>query len=159
MTDEEPHAVALGGTFDPIHDGHRALFYRAFRSGDVTIGLTSDELAAAIRDGERSVTQFEDRASALADELESWAACFDRSFEIRELSEPTAIADEPPFDILVVSPETEPVGQKINEIRDDRGLDPLCIEVVEHVRAEDGEIISSTRIIRGEIDEHGNLLD
>jgi pantetheine-phosphate adenylyltransferase len=59
--------------------------------------------------------------------------------------------------VLVVSPETETGGQRINEIRRDRGYDPLDIEVVDHVYAEDGEIISSTRIVTGEIDEHGNL--
>jgi pantetheine-phosphate adenylyltransferase len=29
--------------------------------------------------------------------------------------------------------------------------------VVDHARAADGEIVSSTRIVRGEIDQHGNL--
>jgi len=57
----------------------------------------------------------------------------------------------------VVSPETKHGGEKINEIREERGFDPLEIEIVDHVRAEDGDIISSTRIVNGEIDEHGNL--
>ena len=38
--------VALGGTFEVIHKGHRALFTKAFAMGDeVLIGLTSDHLA------------------------------------------------------------------------------------------------------------------
>ncbi|MFB6254460.1 MAG: adenylyltransferase/cytidyltransferase family protein, partial [Halobacteriaceae archaeon] len=45
--------VALGGTFDPIHDGHRKLFSKAFSLGDVTVGLTSDELASQTRFEER----------------------------------------------------------------------------------------------------------
>jgi pantetheine-phosphate adenylyltransferase len=31
------------------------------------------------------------------------------------------------------------------------------LAVVDHVYAEDGELLSSTRIVRGEVDEHGEL--
>ncbi len=149
--------VALGGTFDPVHDGHRALFERAFELGDVTVGLTSDDLAPKTRSVDRHVRSFDERRAALEAELATFADRYDREFVVRELTEPTGIATEPPFDYLVVSPETADTGERINELRTERGLEPLRIEVVPHVHAEDDEIISSTRIVRGEIDEHGNL--
>lgn len=149
--------VALGGTFDPVHDGHLALFRRAFELGDVTVGLTSDELAPETRHIERYVRPYEERKAELEAELEPLAEEYDREFEVRELNEPTGIATEAQFDALVVSPETRDGGERINEIRAERGYDPLRIEVVGHITAEDGKRISSTRIVAGEIDRHGNL--
>lgn len=149
--------VALGGTFDPVHDGHRRLFERAFELGDVTVGLTSDELAPATRHVDRYVRPYDERERDLRTELERLAERYDRDFEIRELDEPTGIATEPAFDALIVSPETVSGGKRINELRRDRGYDALELIVVPHARAEDGDIISSTRIVHGEIDEHGNL--
>ena len=148
--------VALGGTFDPIHDGHRRLFERAFELGDVTVGLTSDDLAPKTRHVDRYVRPFEERKCDLVAELEPLAEEYDREFTVRELSEPTGIATEPQFDALIVSPETVSTAERINELRREMGNDSLRIEVVDHVPAEDGERISSTRIVKGEIDRHGN---
>ena len=149
--------VALGGTFDPVHDGHRALFERAFSLGDVTVGLTDDDLAGETRHVERYVRPYAERRADLQDDLERLADEYDRTFEIRPLSEATGIAVEPQFDALVVSPETVEGAERINDHRREQGLDPLKIEVVDHVPADDGKRISSTRIVSGEIDEHGNL--
>jgi len=149
--------VALGGTFDPVHDGHRKLFERAFELGDVTVGLTSDELAPKTRHVERYVRPYDRRKRDVEAELAPRAAEHGREFAVRELTEPTGIAVEPEFDALIVSPETKAGGDRINEIRRENGHDPLELVVVDHVPAEDGERISSTRIVAGEIDEHGNL--
>ncbi|WP_435154282.1 phosphopantetheine adenylyltransferase [Haladaptatus sp. DFWS20] len=149
--------VALGGTFDPVHDGHRALFERAFELGDVTVGLTSDDLAPKTRHVDRRVRSFEERKRDLESELRPFAEEHDREFDVRKLTEPTGIATERKFDVLIVSPETKHGGERINDIRQENGFDPLEIVVVPHVEAEDGDIISSTRIVEGKIDEHGNL--
>ncbi|GAB3693244.1 phosphopantetheine adenylyltransferase [Halorubrum pallidum] len=149
--------VALGGTFDPVHDGHRKLFERAFELGDVTVGLTSDELAPKTRHVERYVRPYDRRKRDLEAELAPRAEKYGREYAIRELTEPTGIAVEPEFDALIVSPETRDGGKRINEIRAERGHDPLDVVIVDHVEADDGERISSTRIVAGEIDEHGTL--
>lgn len=149
--------VALGGTFDPIHDGHRALFDRAFQLGDVTVGLTSDDLAPQTRNEERYVRPFAERKTDLESQLESFAERYDRAFEIRSLDKPTGIATEPGYEYLIVSPETESGGKEVNRLRRENDLEPLEIVVVDHVEAADGNRISSTRIVRGEIDEHGQL--
>lgn len=153
--------VAVGGTFDPLHDGHDALLRKSLKIGSdgVVVGLTSDELASKTRTDGREVRRYSERKHRLrerVDELDVWG----RDVEIRRLESPYGVAsEESGFDCLVVSPETEAGGRRINELRRERGLDPLEIVVVPHVKAEDGRPISSTRILNGEIDRHGNLVE
>lgn len=59
------------------------------------------------------------------------------------------------LDALVVSEETRANGLHVNALRRARGLKPLRLYVVKMVRADDGRLISDTRIRRGEVDTKG----
>ncbi len=147
--------VVVAGTFGPIHDGHRSLLEEALRYGDegVVVGLTTDEFANATRD--RAVPSFDDRRRALRAELDAIDE-FGRSVEIEPIEDEYGVADEDPaLDAVVVSSETADDVVDVNRRRTDRGMDPLVVIEVPMVTAEDGERISSTRIVRGEIDEEG----
>lgn len=154
--------VTVAGTFGPIHDGHRALFEAALERGDegVLVGLSSDEFATETRRPDpRPIPPYEERkqrVEATVDELDEW----NRTVDIRKFTDEHGFADDDPsLDALVVSPETDDEVAEINRKRTNRGMDPLESIVVPHVDAEDGKPISSTRIVEGEIDEHGHLLE
>lgn len=153
--------IAVAGTFGPLHDGHRTLFEHALRFGEdgVVVALTSDELAVETRHEPRPIPSLEERTRTVTDairDLDEW----DRDVEIRTLETEDGIAtDEPSIDALVVSPETAPELEAINDRRRERGFEPLSGIVAPYVYAADGERISSTRIVAGEIDEHGRVLE
>lgn len=154
--------VAVAGTFGPVHDGHRALFREALQRGDdgVVIGLSSDEFAIESRQPDpRPIPPYRERKRQVErtiEALDEW----NREVVIRKFTDEYGFADDDPtLDALVVSPETEDEVAEINRRRRERGLDPLEPIVAPYVYAEDGERISSTRIVSGEIDEHGNLVD
>ncbi|MDQ1276927.1 MAG: pantetheine-phosphate adenylyltransferase [Euryarchaeota archaeon] len=147
--------VALGGTFQYLHDGHARLIEKAFEiagSGKVYIGLTSDEMLQKIHE----VESYENRKAHLLEYIKEMGVPEER-YEVTRLDDPCGPTLEEDFDHIIVSPETYPVAQKINRVREKKEKEPLEIVYVEYVMAEDGIPISSTRISRGEIDRHGRL--
>lgn len=148
--------VVVAGTFGPIHDGHRALLEEALQRGDdgLVVGLTSDEFADATRD--REVPPFDARKRALRQEFDRIDRR-DRDVEIHEIDDEYGVADEDPtLDAIVVSTETADAVEAVNRRRRVKGMQPLEAIEVPLVRAADGERISSTRVVAGEIDEHGD---
>ena len=147
--------VAMGGTFDIIHDGHMALLNKSFSiSSKVIIGLSSDQLAA--NRGKNLVNDYSKRLSSLKSIIDKNFS--NSSYEISKLENdfgPAII--EGSVKALVVSKETSSKGAHLNEMRAERNLPPVEIVVVPMVLAKDGKAISSTRIKNSEIDSNGNL--
>jgi len=147
--------VALGGTFDIIHDGHMKLLSKAFSiSNKAIIGLTSDELAA--KKGKNLLKNYHQRFESLKSAIEKNFP--NSSYEISKLENdfgPAVIKGS--VKALVVSEETSSKGVHLNELRAERNLPPVEIVVVPMVLAKDGKAISSTRIKNSEIDSSGNL--
>ena len=147
--------VAMGGTFDVIHNGHIALLKKSFSiSSKVIIGLSSDQLA--IKRGKNLVNDYSKRFSLLESAIEKNFP--NSSYEISKLDNDFGPAIvEGSVKALVVSEETSTKGLHLNELRAERNLPPVEIVVVPMVLAEDGKSISSTRIKNSEIDSNGNL--
>ena len=147
--------VCFGGTFNIIHKGHELLFKKAFEGDNqVFIGLCSDELIKGKKTVE--IDDYEIRERSLISFLESkgWKARFTISKLVEELG-PATSGD---YDAIVVSEETVNGAKEINKVREQTSLGPLKILTVRMAFAENGDIISSTRIKKGEMDVNGKLM-
>jgi len=149
--------VAVGGTFDEFHKGHRALLMKAFDVGNhVLIGLSTDEFAEKLRKN-HEIASYGERLRELKAFLKK-NGLFDRA-EILPLNDPYGpTLSSSQLDAIVVSRETELRVHEINERRRAKGLPPLAIIVIEMVPAENRVSISTTRIRCREIDREGRLL-
>lgn len=149
--------VAVGGTFDELHKGHRSLLVKAFEVGEIVlIGLCTDEFVKKM--GKPHVTApYETRLKELQAFLQK-SNLSDKA-EIIPLNDPygKTLTDKC-IEALVVSEETEKIAVKINQKRSEKSLPLLKIVAISMVPAENYQPISTTRIRKGEIDREGHLL-
>ena len=126
MSNKRYSKVAVGGTFDKFHDGHKKLLSTAFELGNrIEIGVTSDAFGGL----KGEIDSCEERMNNLKLFFKDKS-----NFRVVSLDDPfgTTIY-EADFDAIVVSEETEPTAMKINEIRLSKGMNPLDIIVVSFV--------------------------
>ncbi len=143
--------AALAGTFAVIHDGHRALFEKAFSIADlVLVGITSDEMAFSTR-SDTIPLHLRKRA------LEEYLVQFRKPFELRVIDDPMGPRDMMDrADYLVVSEETEENGRKVVRDRYSRSVKALELVVVPLKKSSDGEKISSTGVLQGRYSRSGS---
>lgn len=149
--------VAVGGTFDELHKGHKALLSTAFELGEnVVIGLSSDELVSKMKKPHVTASYIERQQG-----LKKWVSQqgWTTRVEIVPLYDAfgSSIKD-PEIEALIVSQETTANAEKINERRCNAGLEPLQIFAITMVPSQNCGPISTTRIRRGEMDHEGRLL-
>ena len=155
MKNKPFNLVAVGGTFDRLHKGHKALLRVALSIGrKVVVGVTSDEMVSKSK-ADQEVNSFEVRVKRLKTWIEEEKS-EDVHYDITRIDDVygTSISEEE-LEAIVVSEETLYRALEINRIRVEKGLRPLVIVVVPMVLAYDGKPISSSRIRRGEINEEG----
>ncbi|MHA1685683.1 MAG: phosphopantetheine adenylyltransferase [Candidatus Heimdallarchaeaceae archaeon] len=140
--------VLVGGTFDHLHEGHKALLEAALSFGSyVRVGVTSDHFAKRMRRSDPYIhllQPFEVRKNSVMKFLES-RGC--KKFEVMKLEDRYGPAlNSPTAEGIVVTEETYPTAVDINKLRAINGLDQLLVLVIPFVYDEKGIIISSRRI-------------
>jgi pantetheine-phosphate adenylyltransferase len=149
--------VAVGGTFDEFHRGHKVLLMKAFEIGShVLIGLCSDEFVKKMGKPHWTAS-YEERLNELRVFLKSLG--LNDKAEIVPLNDPYGVTvTDRCIEALVVSEETEKTALKINQKRSEAQLPLLTIVTINMVPAENYKPISTTRIREGEIDREGHML-
>lgn len=129
--------VALGGTFDHLHAGHKILLSMAawITAKKIIVGVTDDTLL-----GKKSHREVLESIGARQDAVRAFLQLFRPQIEaevvaISDVYGPTATDDD--IQALVVSKETISGGQSIAKLRDERGLPSLETFVI-NVISDDG---------------------
>ena len=127
---------------------------KAFEEGDeIYIGLTTDRMASRSR--KVPLQDYETRLQSLNNTLGQIAG--NKPFFVFPLDDPMGRAANGNFEVIVVSQETVRGAEKINEVRARSGLKLLEIIIIGMVLANDGKPISSSRVVRGQVDLKGKV--
>jgi cytidyltransferase-like protein len=143
VTGELPRfkVAALGGTFDQLHNGHRKLLTLAAASctESLVIGVTGEAILQN-KTNAADIARYSTRVAG----VESFLSLVKPSLKLNivELQDPFGpTITDPKIEAIVVSSETIAGAHKINDIRVERGFNPLSILVS---RRSEAATLSST---------------
>ena len=157
MTPKKNSVIGLGGTFDRLHKGHKALLQKAFEIAEnILIGIASDEMLSG-KDNAKKILSYAQRVKNIENYLKN-EGLFQRAKIVKLRDRYGPAITMPEMQAIIVTKETRPTAEEINKIRQTNGLEPLTIVVVPRILAEDGLPISSSRIRAGIINKNGKVL-
>lgn len=135
--------VAVAGTFDHLHEGHKRLLKTAKKSGkEVIVGLCRKSMLAN-KAYPQSLESYPQRRRNLK------AAGFHQIVPLVDIYGPAAVSAK--IEAVVCSPLSRANAEKISQVR----KKPLKIIEVPLVKDTDGQPLSSTQIRRGLINRQG----
>lgn len=133
--------VAVGGSFDQLHNGHRKLLSIASTvcTQRLTIGITGASMLTA-----KTFAEYIDPYPVRAEEVEKYVVEINPSIgynivSIEDIYGPTIT--DPSLQAIVVSSETITGAFQINKVRAQQGMSPLVVLVIHR---SDSAILSST---------------
>lgn len=148
------NSAILGGTFDHFHRGHEKFIATALaQAKNLTIGIVEHTLSESKSLG-GSIEDYSTRLKSLKSFLQK--------IEVEERTNVIPINDiygksltDTTIEAIFVTDSTKSNAAVINIKRLELGLSPLVVVIVPFELGDDGDIISSSRIRKGEIDRHG----
>lgn len=136
------NSVAVGGTFDGMHYGHRKLLTLAVSSvlpntGKLTIGITTDAMLQQ-KEFAELIPKLDERIKGVRDFVDTLAPGMKNRVKIVPILdqfgppgsaiESNTYSEKNDYDALVLSHETLETGRKLNQHRTDvLGMDPLTL--------------------------------
>lgn len=145
--------VAVGGTFDHIHDGHKILLSLALYLTNkvLIIGITDDELLQK-KQYKEYLQSFELRLR-ITNEFVQKCGRQSQEYDIYKINDvygPTGYLK--PIDCLVLSKESAKGGEMVNQRRQELDLPQLKVFTIDLVGGDDK--LSSTDLRKLEMEEH-----
>lgn len=135
----EYDVVAVGGTFDHLHDGHKLLLTISgyLAKSKLIVGITGSELLQNKKYAE-VMEPFMTRRANVEDFLNYLYPALELDIHmLHDVAGPTGSIEN--IDALVVSGETRKGADQVNEIRKAKGWNELAIYVVDVVGCESGD--------------------
>jgi len=140
-------SVAVGGTFDGLHFGHRKLLTLALSSvqpmtGRLLVGITVDEMLRQKKHAQ-DISPFEQRSETIRHFIHRLAPGMLNRIKLVPITDKFGPPGQPDlfFDALVLSHEVLDTGYELNQHRASLGLDPLYLLCTRRTEA---QVMSST---------------